>query len=383
MTRRIIMEKAFASIQKNFAPLEDPRILLKTAHKLIDIIIIAICAVICGADTWAQIEEFGKTRVEWFESFLELPNGIPSHDTFGRIFSLISAKLFKACFQQWINEVFQITAGQVIPIDEKTARRSHNKRSNKAAIHMVHAWAATNGLLLGQVKTEEKSNEITAIPELLKLLEIKGCIVTIDAMGTQRNIAEEIIEKEADYILAVKGNQPTLKKSIKNTFEAALENNFDNMEHSEHQTIEKNHGREKVHTCYVLPILYLLSSEEFKKKWKGLKSIVLIISERTIDEKKTIEHRFYISSLRPNAKKILSAIRQHWSVENSLHWSLDVAFKEDQSRVRIGEASENFSLLRKIALMCLKQETSLKGGIQTKRLRSGWDLQYLLKVLSV
>ena len=383
MTRRIIMEKAFASIQKNFASLEDPRILLKTAHKLIDIIIIAICAVICGADTWAQIEEFGKTRVEWFESFLELPNGIPSHDTFGRIFSLISAKLFQACFQQWINEVFQITAGQVIPIDEKTARRSHNKRSNKAAIHMVHAWAATNGLLLGQVKTEEKSNEITAIPELLKLLEIKGCIVTIDAMGTQRNIAEEIIEKEADYILAVKGNQPTLKKSIKNTFEAALENNFDNMEHSEHQTIEKNHGREKVHTCYVLPILYLLSSEEFKKKWKGLKSIVLIISERTIDEKKTIEHRFYISSLRPNAKKILSAIRQHWSVENSLHWSLDVAFKEDQSRVRIGEASENFSLLRKIALMCLKQETSLKGGIQTKRLRSGWDLQYLLKVLSV
>ena len=280
------MEKAFASIQKNFASLEDPRILLKTAHKLIDIIIIAICAVICGADTWAQIEEFGKTRVEWFESFLELPNGIPSHDTFGRIFSLISAKLFQACFQQWINEVFQITAGQVIPIDEKTARRSHNKRSNKAAIHMVHAWAATNGLLLGQVKTEEKSNEITAIPELLKLLEIKGCIVTIDAMGTQRNIAEEIIEKEADYILAVKGNQPTLKKSIKNTFEAALENNFDNMEHSEHQTIEKNHGREEVHTCYVLPILYLLSSEEFKKKWKGLKSIVLIISERTIDEKK-------------------------------------------------------------------------------------------------
>lgn len=377
------MKNVCGSLQKHFALLDDPRISLKTSHKLIDIVIIAICAVICGADTWTQIEEFGKSRLEWFKGFLQLPNGIPSHDTFGRVFSLLSAKLFQACFQEWINDVFKITAGQVIPIDGKTVRRSHHKKSNKAAIHMVHAWAAANGLLLGQIKTEEKSNEITAIPELLDLLDIKGCIVTIDAMGTQRNIAENIIKKEANYILAVKGNQEKLQEAVENTFDAALENHFHDMKYSKHQTIDQKHGREEIRTCYVLPILYLLSCKEFKKKWRGLKSIILIISERTIDGKTTIEKRLYISSLKTSAKKILSAIRQHWSVENSLHWSLDVTFKEDQSRVRIGEAAENFSLLRKIALMCLKQETSLKGGIQTKRLRSGWDMQYLLKVLGI
>lgn len=220
------MEKNLISIQKYFAPLQDPRITLKSSHKLIDVIVIAICAVICGADTWTQIEEFGKTRIDWFKGFLELPNGIPSHDTFGRIFSLISAKLFQACFQRWIQEVFEITDGQVIPIDGKTARRSHNKKTNKSAIHMVHAWAAANGILLGQLKTEEKSNEITAIPELLKLLEIKGCIVTIDAMGCQRDIAEGIIEKEADYILAVKGNQEKLEEAIQDSFQEAIENDF-------------------------------------------------------------------------------------------------------------------------------------------------------------
>ena len=232
------MEKTFTSIQKHFAPLEDPRILLKTSHKLIDIIVIAICAVICGADTWTQIEEFGKVRREWLKDFLQLPNGIPSHDTFGRVFSIISAKLFHSCFQRWIQEVFEITAGQVIPIDGKTARRSHNKRASKPAIHMVHAWAAANGILLGQLKTEEKSNEITAIPELLKILEIKGCIVTIDAMGCQREIAEKIIDKEADYILAVKGNQEKLEESIQNTFQEAMENNFDGIKHSQNQTID-------------------------------------------------------------------------------------------------------------------------------------------------
>ena len=302
------MEKNLISIQKHFASLEDPRIVLKSSHKLIDVIVIAICAVICGADTWTQIEEFGKTKIDWFKGFLELSAGIPSHDTFGRLFSLISAKLFQACFQQSIQEVFEITDGQVIPIDGKTARRSHNKRSNKSAIHMVHAWAAANGILLGQLKTEEKSNEITAIPELLKLLEIKGCTVTIDAMGCQRDIAEEIIEKEADYILAVKGNQEKLEEAIQNTFQEAIDNDFHDMKHSKNQTIDKKHGRTEVRTCYVLSILYLLGAKEFKKKWKGLKSIILIISERTVDGKTTIERRFYISSLKSSAKKISSAI---------------------------------------------------------------------------
>ena len=377
------MENTLFTIQKHFAPLKDPRILKKTSHKLIDVIVIAICAVICGADAWTQMEEFGKARLQWFKGFLELPYGIPSHNTFGRIFSLISSKMFQTCFQQWINEIFEITGGQVIPIDGKTARGSHNKKSDKAAIHMVHAWAAENGVLLGQIKTEEKSNEITAIPELLKILELKGCIITIDAMGCQRNIAKEIIEKEADYILAVKGNQEKLEDAIKSTFDDAIEKDFEGMKHSSNKTVDEKHGRTEVRICYVLPILYLLGAKELKKKWKGLKSIILVISERTVNGKTTVEHRFYISSLKTSAKKISAAIRKHWSVENSLHWSLDVAFKEDQCRVRIGEAAENFSLLRKIALMYLKNETSLKGGIQTKRLRAGWDSEYLLKVLGV
>lgn len=377
------MDKALTIIKKHFSPLKDPRIKLKTSHKLIDIIVIAICAVICGADAWTQMEEFGKSKLKWFETFLELPKGIPSHNTFGRVFAIISTRLFQSCFQKWIQEVFEITDGQVIPIDGKTVRRSHNKKSDKSAIHMVHAWASANGVLLGQLKTKEKSNEITAIPELLKLLEVKGCIITIDAMGCQRDIAEAIIEKEADYILAVKGNQEKLEEAIKNTFDEAIKKDFEDMKHSTNQTVDEKHGRTEVRTCYVLPILYLLGAEEFKNKWKNLKSIILIISERTIDGKTTVEHRFYISSLKKSAKIISSAIRKHWSVENSLHWSLDVAFREDQCRVRIGEAAENFSLLRKIALMYLKNETSLKGGIQTKRLRAGWDSKYLLKVLGV
>lgn len=375
------MEKTLFTIQKHFKTLKDPRILKKTSHKLIDVIVIAICAIICGADGWTQVEEFGKARQEWFKGFLELSHGIPSHNTFGRVFSLISSKLFQSCFQQWINEVFEITDGQVIPIDGKTAKRSHHKRHDKSAIHMVHAWAAQNGVLLGQIKTKEKSNEITAIPELLKILEIKGCIITIDAMGCQREIAEEIIEKKADYILAVKGNQEKLEEAIKNTFNDAIKKDFEGIKYSTHKSNDKNHGRTEVRTCYVLPILYLLGASEFKKKWKNLKSIILVISERTVNGKTTVEHRFYISSLKKNAKKISAAIRQHWSVENSLHWSLDVTFKEDQCRIRIREAAENFSLLRKIALMYLKKETSLKGGIQTKRLRAGWDSKYLLKVL--
>lgn len=377
------MDKALTIIKKHFSPLKDPRIKLKTSHKLIDIIVIAICAVICGADAWTQMEEFGKSKLKWFETFLELPKGIPSHNTFGRVFAIISTRLFQSCFQKWIQEVFEITDGQVIPIDGKTVRRSHNKKSDKSAIHMVHAWASANGVLLGQLKTKEKSNEITAIPELLKLLEVKGCIITIDAMGCQRDIAEAIIEKEADYILAVKGNQEKLEEAIKNTFDEAIKKDFEDMKHSTNQTVDEKHGRTEVRTCYVLPILYLLGAEEFKNKWKNLTSIILIISERTIDGKTTVEHRFYISSLKKSAKIISSAIRKHWSVENSLHWSLDVAFREDQCRVRIGEAAENFSLLRKIALMYLKNETSLKGGIQTKRLRAGWDSKYLLKVLGV
>lgn len=369
----------FISIAKHFEPLKDPRMLLKTDHQLIDIIVISICAVIAGADKWTQIEEFAQTHEEWFKKFLELPNGVPSHDTIGRVFSILSAKQFQLCFQKWIKSVFTATEGQVIAIDGKTLRRSHDRRSNKSALHLIHAWSATNSLLLGQVKTKEKSNEITAIPELLEILQLKGCIVTIDAMGCQKKIAEDIHNRGADYVLAVKENQGQLKEALEKTFTKAREISFEAMVYSQHQSVEKDHGRLETRQCYVLPLMYL---HEFKIKWKGLQSLIMIESECISQGKQTNELRYYISSLKPNAAQIASVVRQHWTVENSLHWCLDVAFREDESRVRIGDAPENFSMLRKIALVYLKRETTLKKGIPTKRLKAGWDLNYLLKVIT-
>ncbi len=356
------------------------RILKKTTHNLIDIIVLAICAVICGADQWTQIEEFGETNYKWFKNYLELPNGIPSHDTFGRIFSLICPKKFQQCFQHWIQSMFEITHGQVIAIDGKTLRRSFDKKSNKAALHMVHAWATANGVLLGQQKTREKSNEITAIPKLLEMIAVKGCIVTIDAMGCQKKIAEKIHELGGDYILATKDNQKKLRKAIEKSFDQAIDSNFENMVYDYHETIDCDHGRIEKRFCHVLPQTYLW---KFTLKWKGLQSLAMITNE-TINKatgKITKESRYYISSLKMDANKMLSSVRKHWRVENSLHWCLDIAFREDECRVRQGDATENFSLLRRIALILLKKEKTLNRGIQTKRLKAGWDKSYLLKIL--
>jgi predicted transposase YbfD/YdcC len=290
------------TIIKNFASLEDPRILLKTAHKLIDIIVIAICAVICGADKWTQVEEFGNAHKKWLKRYLELPNGIPTHDTFGRVFAAINPEHFQRCFAGWIQEVFTLTEGQVIAIDGKTLRRSHDKRSNKAALHMVHAWATANGVLLGQVKSKEKSNEITAIPDLLETLVIKGCIITIDAMGCQRKIAEKIHDCQADYVLAVKENQGKLKEAIEKTFTIAKEKNFVSMVYDYHQTVDGDHGRIETRSYYVLPLMYLFN---FRLKWKGLQSLILVENERInkATNERAVERRYYISSLKYDAKK--------------------------------------------------------------------------------
>lgn len=373
--------KISLSIIKNFASLDDPRILLKTSHKLIDILVIAICAVICGADKWTQVEEFGAANKKWLKEHLDLSNGIPSHDTFGRIFSVINPVNFQKCFSGWIKEVFTLTEGQVIAVDGKTLRRSHDKKSNKSAIHMVHAWATENGVLLGQIKSKEKSNEITAIPELLDTLMLKGCIITIDAMGCQRKIAEKIYDCKANYVLAVKDNQGKLKQALEKTFKIAKEKKFEAMVYDYHETIDGDHGRVETRKYYVLPLMYLFN---FQLKWKGLQSLILVENER-INKRSgetSFEHRYYISSLKYDAKKIASVIRKHWSVENNLHWCLDVGFREDECRVRIGDAAENFSLIRRMALMLLKKETSFKGGIQTKRLKAAWDMRYLSKVLA-
>jgi len=375
------MEETLApSITSFFSVLEDPRSDLTRRHKLIDIMTIAICGVICGADSWVELEQFGKSKEEWLKGFLELPNGIPSHDTFGRVFALLDAQQFRDCFLAWVQAVSAVTRGQVIAIDGKTLRRSHDKSLGKSAIHMVSAWASENRLVLGQTKVAEKSNEITAIPELLALLDISGCIVTIDAMGCQKEIARLIIEDSGDYVLALKENQGQLYREVKELFEdeglVASEGDF-------HETVNKGHGRLEHRRCWSIADQEYISYLNLKGEWRGLRSVAKVTGERRIGEKVSIESRYYISSLPGGAEQLLRAVREHWGIENSLHWVLDIAFREDESRVRKGHGPENLATMRHMALNLLRRETSSKGGVKARRLRAGWDETYLLKVLSL
>ena len=367
-----------ATIIEHFSSLKDPRIQAKTRHKLIDIIIITICASICGADEWTEVVDYGKAKHAWLKTFLELPGGIPSHDTFGRVFSLLRPEEFERCFVSWIHAVFKISDGQTVPIDGKTLRRSYERSSNKAAIHMVGAWAAQSGLALGQVRTEDKSNEIKAIPELLKLLEIKGCIVTIDAMGCQKEIARQIVDHEADYVLALKGNQGNLHKDIALFFEHAQQCEFRDIAHQSYETTDGDHGRVEVRRYVTISDLDWLDD---RSNWKNLRLIGMVHSERHIGDKITREARYYISSLPNDVKRFASAVRDHWTIENQLHWVLDIAFREDDNRVRDRNAAANLAILRRFALSLCKQEKTAKVGIKTKRKRAGWNNEYLLTLL--
>lgn len=373
-------EKKSASIVEHFSVIKDPRIERQKLHKLCDIIVIAICAVTSSADSWEEIEEFGIIKYDWLKTFLELPNGIPSHDTFNRVFSLINMQEFQLCFLGWVRAVFEITQGQVVAIDGKTARRSHDKYSGKSAIHLVNAWASGNRVVLGQVKTDTKSNEITAIPELLKILELKGCIVTIDAMGCQKDIATAIADKGADYVLAVKENQKSLYEDIEFFFTAEQKNNFKDVKMDYYETIEKGHGRIETRRYWTTAEIDWLKEPGL---WKNLNIIGMVESERQTGEKISIEKRYFISSLKNDAKIFGKAVRERWGVENGLHWVLDIAFREDESRKRAGYAAENFALLRLIALNLLRQERGTKLGVKGKRLKAGWDNNYLLKVLGI
>ena len=327
------------------------------------------------------MEGWAKAKQDWLSGFLDLSKGIPSHDTFGRVFSLLSPEEFQEAFIRWTEGLSVDVDGQVVAIDGKTLRRSHDRASGQSAIHMVNAWLTSSGVSLGQLKTEEKSNEITAIPELLNLLHLHGAIVTIDAMGCQKKIAKTIQDAGADYLLAVKDNQPTLSKGIVSWFDEAQARDFKGTKTLFSTQVSRGHGREEERNVWVAPVPEDLTGRE---DWAGLRSIVWAEAIRTVNGKSSCHHRYYISSLpTENPEKFLKDIRAHWGVENSLHWVLDIAFREDESRVRVGHAAENLARLRQIAINLLKQETSLKVGVKTKRLRAGWDNNYLLKVIGI
>ena len=377
------------AITDYFSEIEDPRVDRTKEHQLIDILTIAVCAVICGADNWVAIEAFGHSKYKWLKKFLNLPNGIPSHDTFSRVFAQIDSTQFQDSFLKWIKSINKITSGEIVAIDGKTLRPSYKKGGKQGAIHMVNAWAASQRLVLGQRKVDEKSNEITAIPELIKLLQLKGCIVTIDAMGCQKKIVDLLVQKQADYVIAVKENQGHLYQSIQQLFQQAfavamrsiIACQFEGFEADTHSSKEFSHGREEIrHYVRLSPIENQVKNYE---KWSNLKSIGRVESVRTVDGKTTVETRYYITTLINDVKRMSSAIRGHWGIENSLHWVLDVAFQEDNCRVRKINSPQNFAVLRQIAAKLLNGEKSAKGGLKTKRLRAGWDNSYLEKVLGI
>jgi predicted transposase YbfD/YdcC len=370
-------KKSSAALLEHFATLPDPRIARHRWHKLSDILVIAVCAVLCGAESFAAIEDFGHEREEWLRHFLELPEGIPSHDTFNRVFRLLDPLKFQGCFLSWMQAVAEETEGEVVAIDGKTLRRSFDKGRAKRAIHMVSAWATENGVVLGQRKVEAKSNEITAIPELVDLLALKGCIVTIDAMGCQRAIAQKIVEQGADYVLALKGNQPTLEQAVARLFVTGPKAAAHRTRSDYHDQTEQGHGRVETR-CYW--ITEELDAELTAAAWPGLRSIGMVEATRTLAGETTVEQRFYLSSLKPDAPQFARAVRNHWGIENRLHWTLDVTFGEDQSRLRTGHGAENFAVLRHIALNLLRQEPS-KKSMPRKRLACALNPDYLLKVL--
>ena len=366
-----------ARIRDHFASLTDPR-RRKVVYPLIEIITIALCAVIAGADDFVAIAEFGRKKRTWLSQFLDLRHGVPSHDRFNAIFAAIKPAEFEKCLLSWITALHEVRGGQVVAIDGKTLRPSYDKASSKSAIHMVSAWASANPISLGQVAVDQKSNEITAIPKLLEVLEISGCLVTIDAMGCQVEIAEKIVECKADYVLAVKANQPTLHEGIESFFVDHLEDDFARVRVGRHESTEKGHGRTETRSYLVCEVPDDLPD---RVRWKELKGIGVAINETVRDGKVTSEVRYDIMSRRLSGKDFAAAVRSHWAIENRCHWSLDVTFGEDQSRIRKGHADANFSILRRTALSLLKNNHDLKVGVKNKRLAAGWDDSYLEQVL--
>ena len=369
------------TILKHFSGLEDPRIDRTKQHLLGDIIAIAILAVLSGADSWVAIETYAQAKQEWLQQFLALPNGIPSHDTIARVFARLDSQAFEQCFHRWVESITLAIGAQVIPIDGKTVRQSFDRERRQKAIHVISAWASEHRLVLGQIKVDSKSNEITAIPKLLELLDIVGCIITIDAIGCQKEIAAQIIGKKADYVLALKGNQGRLEDEVGSWFEKAKSNNFEGVEYSYHHTTESAHGRIEIRQYWSVPVAQLGELPN-QQKWLGLQSVGMVVCERRLWNKTTIEVRLYISSLEHDAEVLAHAVRSHWGIENSVHWVLDVTFNEDASRIRKDNAPLNFAVLRRMALNLLSRDETVRGSIAMKRYRAALDNNYLLQVIT-
>jgi predicted transposase YbfD/YdcC len=373
------------SISEHFATLTDPRVERCKVHPLVEIVTIALCGVICGADDWVAIEAFGQEKEAWLRTFLRLPGGIPSHDTFGRVFARLDPDEFRRCFLAWVRAVVGEVGAQVVAVDGKTLRRSYDRGAGKEALHLVSAWATASGLVLGQVATDAKSNEIMAIPTLLKLLALEGATVTIDAMGCQTTIAQQLVAQGADYVLALKDNHPHLRERVRLAFidaRAAAGTPLPLADVAPATTHDRAHGRAETRRCLAIGDADYLAYIDPDRRWPDLRSVVLIESTRRVGDTLTIEDRYYLASLPADAAHLARVIRSHWGIENRLHWVLDVAFREDLSRVRDGHAPENLAILRHFALNLLRQDRSVRGGVATKRLRAALNDTYLRSLLA-
>jgi predicted transposase YbfD/YdcC len=365
----------------HFTALEDPRVERTKLHPLENIVTIAICAVICGAETWDDIAAFGNVKAAWFATFLDLANGIPAHDTFNRVFAALDPAQFRACFVSWMQAVTATLPTQVIAIDGKTVRRSHDRHAGNAAMHLVSAWASANRLVLAQTKVADKANEIVAIPELLRALTVTGCLVTLDAMGCQRAIAQQILDQGGDYVLALKDNQPTLTADVQECFTQAQRSGFADVAHDADADLDKGHGRLEVRHRWVITDPAYLAWLQQAHRWPGLAAIGMVQTERRLAQTTTLGTRYYLLSRELSARQLGEAVRSHWGIENQVHWVLDVEFGEDQSRIRQGAAAENMAVLRRIALNVVRQHSRQRHSIRTRRLIAGWDDTYLRQLL--